>query len=429
MYFFNARLRFKIRPTPVTIPGSIIAASAISAVDLERRNFGNYGHFKKKLLDPQLYVATVDPALDPDIVARLAAYPWFHGEDVPKYKSGEHGTRTAWKKTHKDSLISKWTRTVPTAPDTIRNSARAAVKFQLKLGCDEILLAVPLTTIADQTLQAELDWIEAGIQACADLKVQCPVYATVALSEAVLHVPALKNPIIHALSNHIAARPELAGAYVVLEQTESGSYFWTSKDPLMALLILIDDLVRGAHKRVIVNYVGTFGLVAKAVGAEIWSSGYYLMQRRFSLKGMTGIARPRYHSLALAGDIGVKDDLVRIRNAGLADKFMTPTSADAVLRTALAQGKGPDAVPEWKYAPNNCSAAQEHYLQIVSDMGNKLESMSGVERQSWVLSWLTQAVNLVDVLEQKELVGMATDTSHQKVWRDVFMDWSGYAKQ
>jgi hypothetical protein len=429
VYFFNARLRFKIRPTPTTIPGSIIAASAISAVDLERRKFGDYGHFKKKLLDPQLYVATVDPALDPDIVARLAAYPWFHGQDVPKYKSGEHGTRTAWKKKHKDSLVSKWTRTVPTTPDAIRKAARAAVEFQLKLGCDGVLLAVPLTTIADQTLQAELDWIEAGIQACVDLKVDCPVYATVALSEAVLHVPALKNPIIHALSNHIASRAELAGAYIVLEQTEPSNYFWNSKDPLMALMVLIDDLVRGAGKKVIVNYAGTFGLVANAVGAEIWSTGYYLMQRRFSLKGMTGIARPRYHSLALAGDIGVKEDLARIRNAGLADKLMTPTSADAILRTALAQGKDPGSVPEWKYSPNNASAAQEHYLQIVSDMGAKLDTMSAAQRQDWVMKWLTEAVKLVDVIEQKEIVGMATDTSHQKVWLDVFTDWSSYAKQ
>jgi hypothetical protein len=429
VYFFNARLRFKIRPTATTIPGSIIAASSISAVDLERRKFGNYGHFKKKLLDPQLYVATVDPALDPDIVARLAAYPWFHGEDVPKYKSGEHGTRTAWKKKHKGSLVSKWTRTVPTTPDAIRKAARAAVEFQLKLGCDGILLAVPLTTIADQTLQAELDWIEAGIQACADLKVQCPVYATVALSEAVLHVPALKNPLVHALSNYVASRAELAGAYIVLEQTEPSSYFWNSKDPLMALLVLVDDLVRGAGKKVIVNYVGTFGLVANAVGAEIWSTGYYLMQRRFSLKGMTGIARPRYHSLALAGDIGVKEDLARIRNAGLLDKLMTPTSADAVLRTALANGKDPGSVPEWKYSPNNSSAAQEHYLQIVSETGAKLDTMSPAQRQDWVRKWLIEAVKLVDVIEQKELVGMATDTSHQKVWLDVFTDWSSYAKQ
>jgi hypothetical protein len=429
VYFFNARLKFKIRPTAVTIPGSIIAASAISAVDLERRKFGDYAHFNKKLLDPQLYVATVDPALDPKTVARLAAYPWFHGTDVPKYKSGEYGTRTAWKKKHKADFISKWTRTVPTAPDAIRRAARAAVEFQLMIGCDGILLAVPLTTIADQTLQPELEWIEAGIQACADLKVSCPVYATVALSEAVLHVPALKNPIIHSLSNYIATRSELAGAYIVLEQTDPSNYFWTSKDPLMALLILVDDLVRGAGKKVIVNYVGTFGLVAKAVGAEIWSSGYFLMQRRFSLKGQMGIAHPHYHSLAMAGDIGLKADIARIRDAGLIDKFVTPTSADAVLRTALGQGKTPADVPEWKYAPNNWSAAQEHYLLIVSETGAKLETMSAPQRQDWTLSWLTNAVKLVDVLEHKELVGMATDTSHQKVWLDVFKEWRTYATQ
>jgi hypothetical protein len=108
---------------------------------------------------------------------------------------------------------------------------------------------------------------------------------------------------------------------------------------------------------------------------------------------------------------------------------MTPTNADAVLRTALAQGKTPAAVPEWKYAPNNWPAAQEHYLQIVSETGAKLETMSATQRQDWTLNWLTNAVKLVDVLEHKELVGMATDTSHQKVWLDVFKEWRTYAKQ
>ena len=429
MYFFNARLKFKIRPTKVAIPGSIIAASAISAVDLEKREFNSYPHLKKKLLDPQLYMATVDPALDSKTVARLAAYPWFHGMTVPKYKSGEHGTRTAWKKKHKEVFVSKWTRTAPTAPEAIRAAARAAVEFQIGLGCDGILLPGPLTTMADQTLQMELEWIEAGIKACLDLKTECPIYATIALSEAVLHVPALKNPLIHSLSNYVGARSELAGAYVVLEQTDPSDYFWTSKDPLMALLILVDDLARGAGKRVIVNYAGTFGLVAKAVGAEIWSSGYFLTQRRFSLKGQMGIAHPRYHSLAMAGDIGLKADIPRITQAGIVSKVMTPTGADAVLRTAVGQGKTPADVPEWRYAPNNCSAAQEHYLTIMSTVGALLEAMSPTQRQEWVLNWLMNAVKLVDLLEHKDLLGMATDTRHQQVWLDVFEEWTSYAKQ
>jgi hypothetical protein len=261
-------------------------------------------------------------------------------------------------------LVSKWTREAPTGSAAVRKAARAAVEFQLKIDCEAILLAAPLTTIADQTLQGELGWIEAGLEACAELKVDRPIFATIALSEAVLQLPALKNALIHSFSNTVATRSELSGAYIVLEQSDPGAYFWTGKDPLMSLLVLVDDLHRGAKKRVVVNYVGTFGFVAKAVGAEIWSSGYYLMQRRFSLKGQSGRAHPRYHSLALAGDIGLSKDLPSLQRAGLAEKLMTPTDADAVLRAALKKGKTPEDVAEWRYAQSNCAAAQKHYLEI-----------------------------------------------------------------
>ena len=197
----------------------------------------------------------------------------------------------------------------------------------------------------------------------------------------------------------------------------------------MALAVIVDDLCRGAHKKVVVNYVGTFGLVATALGADVWSSGYFLNQRRFSLKAQMGIAHPRYHSLALAGDIGLRVDLAKIRDAGRLDQCMTPTTADAVLRAAIKQGKSPANVPEWRYSPNNCTAAQQHYLEVVSETGAKLQSMPVKDRQEWVKKWLTNAVQLVDRLEKQELVSMATDTSHQRVWLNVFREWSSYAKQ
>lgn len=429
MYFFNARFKFKVPPITPPILGSIVAASAISPVDLQKRQFEAHTHLRRHLLDPQLYMASIDPALDPKTVARLAAYPWFHGQGVPKYDSGRYSNRKDWKKKHEPALVDKWTRTIPTDPATIRAAARSAVEFQLKIGCEVIVLAGPLTTMVDQTLQAELAWIDAGLESCEQLNVKCPVFATIAVSEDVLQAPALKNPIVHSLSNQVAARNQLAGAYFVLEQLDPNGYFCTSKDALMSLLILVDDLYRGARKNVIVNYVGTFGLVAKAVGAEIWSSGYYLTQRRFSRKRTDGRARPRYHSMQLAGDIGLEKDLDSIQQATLADKFMTPSNADAVLRAALKKGKTTANVPEWEYSQSNIGAAQEHYLEVASDAGTKLEKMAPAERQKWVHDWLRNAVYLVSVLKQKGLVTAATDTSHQKVWLDVFEEWSRYARQ
>lgn len=430
MFFFNARRNLEIPQTQTPVEGSVIAASALSAVDLLKRpkKMKKHPHFNRFLLDPQLYMASVDPALDPDTVAKLAAYPWFHGESVPKYSSGQHGTASKWKKQHEAALIAQWTRTVPTDGQSISKSATGAVDFQLCLGCEGIVLAAPLTTIVDQTLQQEIAWIQAGLQACAELQVTKPIYATIALSEAVLHVPALQNSLVHALSSYVAAVPELAGAYLVLEQTDPGLYFWDAKDPLMALLVLVDDLHRGAKKRVLINYVGTFGLVARAAGADLWSSGYFQMQRRFSLRGQTGRAFPRYHSLALAGDIGLRDDLDRINAAGLAGAVMTPTSSDASLRGALSQKKYVQDVPEWQYRMSNVPAAHAHYLQIATTTGALLDSLSPADRIEWVHSWLQNAVSLAGQLEGQKLV-TASDTRHQKVWLDVFEAWRGYTGQ
>lgn len=406
-----------------------MAASAISAVDINKRDFGSHPHLESRSLDPQLYMASIDPALDSETVAKLGAYHWFHGAGVPKYKSGVHGNRTNWKRTYKSTLVSMWTRQVPTDTANIRKAARAAVEFQLRTGWQDIILAAPLTTIDDQSLEPETRWIDAGLQACKDLAVSKPVLATIALSEAVLHVPPLRNPLVHSLSNIIATRTELSGAYIVLEQSDPENYFWNQKDPLASLLTIIDDLHRGAKKRAIVNYIGTFGLVAESVGAEAWASGYYLTQRRFSLRAKTGRAHPRYHSFALAGDIGLKNDLAAIYSSGLADKLMTPTVADAVLRKALKQDKTPDDVPEWRYAQSNCAAAQEHYLNIVSEYGEKITALPEKRRRDWITQWLETAVDLAETLNRKGLASQSTDTQHQKVWRDVFNGWRNYAKQ
>jgi len=374
-------------------------------------------------------MSSIDPAIDSDTVAKLSAYPWFHGQSVPKYDSGQYSNRTAWKQQHKSTLVSNWTRTVPTQLKAIQKAAFAAVDFQIKLGCEGIVLAGPLTTMADQSLQSEVAWIEAGLDACEQLKVSVPVYATIALSEEVLQVPALKNPLVHGLSNQVSARGALAGAYIAFEQFDAGSYVWNSKDALLSLLIMVDDLYRGAGKHAIVNYLGSFGAVAKAAGAEVWSTGYYLTQRRFSRKAKIGRARPRYYSLPLAGDIGLEEDLGKIRDAGIMNDYLTPTAADDVLRTALKKGKSPADVPEWEYSMNNTAAAQQHYMEVASQTGSALEGMPLKERRKWVHDWLKRAVQLANTLKAKHLIGMATDVNHQQVWLDVFEEWQSYAKQ
>jgi len=87
MYYFNARYRFAVPQVNPPFLGSIIAASALAPVICKKENL-EVSSSRKQAPDPQLYMASVDEALDPKTVKKLAAYPWFHGNDVPKYDSG-----------------------------------------------------------------------------------------------------------------------------------------------------------------------------------------------------------------------------------------------------------------------------------------------------------------------------------------------------
>jgi hypothetical protein len=434
-FFYNARFTFDIDETPEPIPGTIIAASSVSAVDFIKgkraKDLARLKHLKHRYLDPQLYMAGLDPALEPKTVERLASYPWFHGQDIPKYDSGEYKNPTQWKQKHAGDLLGRWTRKVPSGSAAVRKAAHGAVQLQLSIGCCAVILPGPLTTITDQSFERELEWMDAGIEAAAELKANLPLYATVAISEAVLHnVAPVDNPLIHAISNQISSRKELAGAYVVFEQSEPGSYVWKAHDPLLCLMILTDDLHRGSKKDVIVNYLGSFGSVATAAGVSGWASGFNQSQRRFSLRATQGRARPRYYSIALAGDIGVEDDLKRIHDRGLSSQLLTPTQADARLRQALASGQTPAAVPEWQYRNGNTGAAKSHYMEAQARLGAYLHALPPDKRVEEIQNWLVNAQNLASQLAKIGFNGSGpTDVVHQRVWLEVLEKWRAYAKQ
>src|SRR5467141_3550547 len=107
---------------------------------------------------------------------------------------------------------------------------------------------------------------------------------TVAISDAVLrNTEPSENTFIQTITAQIASRSEISGAYVVLEQTVETGYVCVNENTLYGLLVLTDDLVRGASRRVIVNYIGPFGAVLAAAGASLWASGSYRSQRRMRL--------------------------------------------------------------------------------------------------------------------------------------------------
>ena len=55
--------------------------------------------------------------------------------------------------------------------------------------------------------------------------------------------------------------------------------------------------------------------------------------------------------------------------------------------------------------------------------------MSAAQRQDWVMKWLTEAVKLVDVIEQKEIVEWLRTRAIKKFGSMFSLTGSSYAKQ
>ena len=429
MYYYNAKYTFALPgQAPQSIAGGIISAAAMPAGQLVRRDFRKYSYLQHRLFDPQLYLSSLDPNVARKSVLNLASWPWFCPEAAPEYDSNEHKSIKDWKDRHAENLLRNWPGCAVGNSEVIAKASRSAVKTQLDLGCEMVILPIPLTTLATQQFASQIEWIDAGIQACKELKVAVPVLATVAISDSVLRgVDATQNPLLHTISNQVSARSELAGVYILPEMASENGYVCTSRDTLLSVLLLTDDFVRGAGKIVVINYVGAFGAVASAAAGSVWSSGYYRSQRRLKLADFEeneGRTMPRYHSLKLAGDIGLEHDIESVyREFG--DRIFTNTKDGETLERALASGTYPP--PEWAYTPTNITAAAGHYNEAAHRLG-QLSTQGQDKRVETVQRWLENATFWSRNLQK---IGIKpspqTELTHQAVWLDAFQAWRSHA--
>jgi|SRR5579863_2590351 len=433
MFYHNTKYNFAMwEGSPEGIAGGIIAASAMPHGQLIRRDLRKQKYLQHRLFDPQVYLAGLDPNVSAPAIVKLASCPWFSTGVVPEYDSDKHGSLKIWKDAHSQDLLDGWEGKPPSDPQEIRNAARAAVLHQVEFGCEGILLPAPLTNVFAQNYEPETLWLDLGLEACKELKVALPIYATVALSDNVLRgLDPIQNPLLHTITNQIAARQKLSGAYIVIEQASEESYVCTSRDTVLSLLLLVDDLVRGAARRVIINYMGTFGAVATAAGSSVWSTGFYVSQRRFKLSDYDekqGRAFPRFFSIRLLGDVGLQHDLEQLYAAGLSSHFVDDTSASNNLRAALAAGKGTVVVPQWQYRMSNVAAAGAHYNEACFKISGMLSSLDPKKRIDVIHRWLRKSVELSDLIQAAGVQrSYYTDLAHQRVWLEAFERWASHA--
>ena len=430
MYYHNTKYKFKLQDeSPDDLAGGIIAASAMLRDQLQRRKLAEHTYLGHRYFDPQLYLAALDPTRATAAVPILASYPWFGEANIPAFETDKHKTLAAYKQAVSPALLDGWLRAPLAAQGDIERAAHAAVSLQLDIGCEGIILPAPLVDSVNRGFHDAAQWIDAGLKACVALRVTKPVFATAAICDTMLQsVPVTTNPILLAVTDHIAARRKLAGAYIVIETRDGDAYSFEGQDTPRALLTLVDDLVRGAGRHVIVNYAGCFGAVCRAVGASVWSSGFNLSQRRLKssdfYRKQGGAQYPRYFSTPLAGDVGLEEDLQAIVGARLFKRIVTPTLAAEPLHDAIARGTSPARVPSWAYQKSRTTAAGAHYNECMRDLGSKLEAYDAQARIDFVEEWLTNAATLAAQLKKAGITASrATELDHQKVWLQLFREW------
>lgn len=422
MFYRDTRKDFKLpNGSPTGIAGGIIAASGLQAPRLIRRPFKPHAYLLHRLFDPQLYLAHLSKDTYSSLVGRLSTYPWFVGGEVPEYSTKQHGKFADWEKQHASKLIDHWLGGAATDPGIIAEHVRKAISIQVRLECEFIILPAPMTRIASQGLATEMRWLDIGLSVFNSMDLPLPVFATVAVTQDLLAgADPETSPFLATLADQISARP-IDGVYFVVEQTVDNGYSLRDENTLSAILLFIDDIVRVARRRVIVNHLGPFGAICTAAGAEIWASDYYLSRRRLRLSDLAdstgGSQMPRYFSPYTIGDIGVQSDMDAVRAAGLLPKVLFTSQAAQELHSVLEAKQPAARVYEWQYEKTRTTAAKAHYLEAAFRIGNKLGNSAPQERIIFVRDWLQRAVNLAERLKRAGIGdSYVTELGHQASW-------------
>jgi hypothetical protein len=419
MIDFFASTRWTMKPEVNGVDGALIFASGIPLHTLERRDLEKHDHLSRRLLDPQVYLSGLDVAKANDACTKLSSYGWFDAT-VPDYDSAKQ-KQSEWTASARGDVGTSWTGQVPSDAAVVEDRVRRCVEVQHRLGCEGIVLPSPLTTTASD-YSTELNWLDVGLTLASRIAPGVPRIATIAISDAVLRgVDAWSSRFLDTVLDQTTARaPE--GAYLVIEQASHDQVYETNANVLGALLRLVRDLRAGGVAKVIVPVAGVAGLLGVALGAEIWSTGWYRSQRRVRLPDFEDtdevkMARPTYYSHRLAGEVHLKTDLDTINAKGLLNLVADATPASEGLLRALRGGAVVADVPEWTPTPANVTAARHHFAAALVRETAQLKTLPIARRLDATKGWLDAAIGVAVKVSALGEFNPRTALGHQRAWR------------
>jgi hypothetical protein len=421
-FYASAKYKMKIPDGLSGVAGGVIIPSGVSLHTVERRDLGRtYPHLARRLLDPQMYLATLNPATCRGTCANLASYGWFPITQPLPYDSSSQ-TQAEWKKEMERLIVSTWTGLAPTVTAEIEDAIRLCVEVQVRLGVEAVILPSPLTTDVGSLYNDELEWLETGLAIAGRIAPHLPHYASVAVSDTALRgTDPWSNPLLDLILDQVTAR-RLSGVYLVLEQANEDGYYCTHPNTVGAFLRLCFGLKRGGVSRVVVAFAGTAGLMGLVAGADTWTTGWYRGERRLrraDFEQEEGRANPAYYSQPLAGEFHLQSDLDRVVARGFLPRVEDVTDASEGLIRALVGGALTSSVPEWQYRQSNVNAAIEHFLRVCARETTTISAL-GPGAESWALRWLEGAAALAADLYAVGGFQPRTAVNHQHGWLQAF---------
>jgi hypothetical protein len=347
------------------------------------------------LLDPQIYLATLDRAACSKACGRLASHPWFCVPDVPEFDSSVSGARE-WQKQVANVAAKSWPGKPPRGK-SVRAACRFAIECQLGFGCTHIILPAPLIEEREDEGATVAEWLDEGVAVAEELAVAQPLLATVAISDATLNDDAFATAgFLDALVDQVTARDGLAGVYVVVAQTGGAIHpYQTNAKVNHAYLHLSKAFHTGGIETVLVNFADLFGFVCAAVGASDMATGASQSQRRLTLGAFRdeghGVALPYFYSNRVIGEFSTEQDLGKLVAGRLLRRVADETHHSQELMEALANGGSAANLPAWAESQNNTTAAQKHFIARLALEGAKLKNAPLSKRMIIVRDWLEDA--------------------------------------
>ncbi|MEM0913105.1 MAG: hypothetical protein AAGK09_00670 [Planctomycetota bacterium] len=391
MFFLNLGYKWNLTSNFADLAGVVFLPSGNHCERFYRKPLPE---MRFRLLDPQLYLSSLDPSKCKKVCGRLASFPWFNVRGAPEFDSNET-TLTKWQAELRDHANAGNWPDKPAGGD-LDAAASSAIQFQINIDCTHIITPCPLVTAREDEGATVAEWLDVSAAAADGLKVDRPLIASIALSEETINEQVFEdNGFIDTIVDQVTARDSFDGVYIVIVQTRNQHPFLTSVNVSRAYFELSRRLRSSGANLVLMNFCDLVGLISLAYGATGFASGPTQGMRGVSLSQFEddggGRALPWFYSHRTAMEFLSETDLDEIAGTRHLRRVEDTTEYSESLMSELEDGGSASSIPGWAESQNNVAESHKHFVERMIIEASRFQGMRRQSRLERVTNWLDRA--------------------------------------